>query len=293
MAYVFRGSPYGPGQLAPQPLQVMTGTDYDHFGFSVAGAGDVDGDGYADVAIGSPGIDVAGERAGTDRGAVYLFHGSADGILGVIDSRLEAPVPVDHDLFGYSIAGIGDIDRDGFDDLLVGAPGADQLLHDGGTVYLYRGSPTGLGDTAAAVLHDPRTAEFDRFGTSVAGAGDIDHDGFDDALVGTAGLRRGRALLYHGSREGLLTRPALTIRDPLGDGYNDFAECVAGAGDLNGDGHDDVAIGASGSDNGGVFRGSVVLYPGGRPTVDSRRPLRIDDPERGEHDHFGHVVGGR
>lgn len=293
VAYVFHGGADGPDRYRPRILRLGSATNYDHFGFAVAGAGDVDGDGYDDIAVGSPGADLAGERAGTDRGAVFVFHGSADGVLGVVANRLEAPVPVDHDRFGYAIAGAGDLDRDGYADLVVGAPGADSLIDDGGTVYLYRGGDGGLADTAAAVLHDPRTEVFDRFGTAVAGAGDVDGDGFADLIIGTSGQKRGRSLVYHGGREGVLPRPALTIRDPLGDGYNEFAESVGGAGDLNGDGFDDIIIGASGSDNGGIFRGSVVLYPGGRPTVNADAPLRIDDPEGGEHDHFGHVVSGR
>ncbi len=291
VAYVYRGG--AAGMTAPP---VVLGTpslrNFDHFGFAVAGAGDLDGDGFDDVVVGSPGIDVAGRRIGTDRGAVYLFHGRATGIATSGATRLEAPVPLDYDRFGYSVAGAGDLDGDGYADLVVGAPGRDSVMVDGGTAYIYRGGSDGVDATPAALLQDPTGEYFDRFGTSVAGIGDVDGDGVDDLAIGTSGAKRGRALIYHGTRE-LGLRLALALRDPLGDGYNEFAENVAGAGDINGDGYDDLIIGASGADNGGVFRGSVVLYPGTADGIASRHPLRRDDPDFGEHDHFGHTVAGR
>ncbi|RMH40589.1 MAG: hypothetical protein D6689_13335 [Deltaproteobacteria bacterium] len=273
--------------VAPQP------TDYDHFGYALAPAGDVNGDGYADVAIGSPGIDLAGMYTGTDRGAVYVFHGAPDGLSQVPAARLEAPVPLDYDRFGFAIAGAGDVDADGFDDVLVGAPGIDSPHPDGGVAYLFVGSAGGAIATPRAVLEDPRIEVFDRFGTSVAGAGDVDADGFDDVVIGASAPDRGRGLVFRGGPEGIDPIPSAVLRDPLGPGYNHFADAVAGAGDVDADGFDDVIIGASGSDNGGVYRGSVVLYPGTRNGVDPHRRLRLDDPDRGEHDHFGHVVAGR
>ncbi len=294
VAYVFRGSPDGVRSSDSVQLTVPSSNNYDHFGFTVAGAGDLDGDGYADVAVGSPGIDQAGDSAGTDRGAVYVFRGSAVGILETAAQRLEAPVPLDFDRFGYAIAGAGDVDADGFADLLVGAPGrGDAPDFDGGTAYFYRGSADGVHRVADRVLQDPRADILDRMGTSVAGAGDVNGDGFADIVVGTAGANRGRALVYYGSREGIPPKPDRFLEDPLGPGYNEFASSVAGAGDVNADGIDDLVIGASGADNGGDFRGSIVLYAGTRGGLATAKPLRRDDPAGGERDHFGHVVAGR
>ena len=293
VAYVYQGSVNGVIAKSPTILGVPSSDSYDHFGFAVAGAGDVNGDGYDDVAVGSPGIDRAGSTKGKDRGAVYVYGGSTDGVLRVPDHRLEAPVPLDHDHFGDAGAGAGDIDADGYAELVIGAPGADAVTSDDGTAYVFRGGPRGLSTGASAVLQDTRPNERDRFGTAVTGIGDANGDGFGDIVVGTTGDDRGRALIYSGSREGLTGRPTAILEDPLGDGYNDFAESVAGAGDVNGDGFDDLIVGASGTNNGGTYQGSVVIYPGGDNGIDHRRPLRIDDPDHGVHDHFGHVVAGR
>ncbi|NNC90897.1 MAG: hypothetical protein HKN80_00255 [Acidimicrobiia bacterium] len=292
VAHLFAGGPLGVKPMAMVSLGIGQ-MNFDQFGYAVTSAGDVNGDGYADIAIGSPGADQAGDRQGTDRGRVYLYIGSADGIIPVPTSRLEAPVPRDHDRFGAAVAGVGDIDGDGYGELVVGAPGTDQHTEDGGQAFVFRGGNKGLEQAPSTTLTDPSARRFQRFGSSVAGADDVNGDGFDDVLIGAASHNRGRALVYHGGREGLSVSPALAVIDPLGDGYNHFAEGVAGAGDINGDGFGDIIVGASGADNGGVFRGSAVLYPGTELGVDNTRPLRLDDPDSGSHDHFGHVVAGR
>ncbi len=291
VAHVYRGGPEGIDR-EPLMIAVPSPSDFDHFAFALTGAGDVDGDGYDDIAIGSPGIDVAGEIRGVDRGAVYIFYGSSDGVLRTAARRLEAPVPLDDDHFGYAVAGAGDLDADGFADVVVGAPGSDEALSDSGTVYVFRGGPRGAAESAT-VLHDLRVELYDRFGTAVAGVGDVDRDGYSDIAVGTSGSNRGRGLIYRGGPEGVAGRPTSVLIDPLGNGRNGFAAALAGAGDVNGDGYDDLVVGAAGAANGGVFRGSVLLYPGHPTGIDHRSPLRLDDPDEGHHDHYGRSVAGR
>jgi hypothetical protein len=292
-AWLFPGGARGVDAAQALRLESLSPRDYDHFGYALAGAGDLNGDGYADLVFGSPGIDIAGQIVGVDRGAVYVFHGGPDRPSQLPAARLEAPLPLDHDRFGFAVASAGDTDGDGYDDILIGAPGSDAATEDAGAVYLFRGGPGGVQALPTAVLEDPRIETFDRFGTSVAAAGDVDGDGFADIVVGTSGAERGRGLVFHGGREGVSPVPGAVLHDPLGPGYNHFADAVAGAGDVDGDGLDDVLIGASGSDNGGVFRGSAVLYRGGTLGVAADRPLRVDNPDTGEHDHFGHAVAGR
>jgi len=293
LAFLHRGGADGIRRGRVMQISSPLPENHDRFGYALAPAGDVNGDGYDDIAIGSPGIDLAGMYHGIDRGAVYIFQGGPDGPSAIPGARLEAPVPLDYDRFGFSVSTAGDINRDGFDDIVVGAPGVDSPVDDGGVVYVFMGTFFGISRTPQDMLDDPRIEIFDRFGTSVASAGDVDGDGFDDVLVGTSGSHRGRGLVFHGSREGLSKSPAAVLSDRLGPGYNHFADTVAGAGDINGDGFDDVIIGASGADNGGTFRGSAVLYPGTSNGINATYPLRMDNPDQGAHDHFGHVVAGR
>lgn len=293
ITFLYPGGPIGPRPWRVQEIVALEPRDFDHFGFAIARAGDVNSDGYDDIAIGSPGIDVAGDLRGVDRGAAYVFPGGPHGPSAIPLARLEAPVPLDHDRFGFAVSGAGDIDGDGYDDIAVGAPGADSALADGGAVYLFTGGPTGISGLPASVLEDPRARVFDRFGISLSAAGDVDADGYGDLVVGASGVDRGRGLVFHGGPEGASPIPRAVLHDPLGPGYNHFADAVAGAGDVDGDGYDDVLIGASGSDNGGTFRGSVVLYAGTAAGIDARYPVRMDNPDTGIHDHFGHDVAGR
>jgi hypothetical protein len=159
----------------------------DQVGTDIAPLGDLDGDGLADFAVAAKGFNGAG---GSDTGAVAVFLGSSlDGntLLTFGDALVIIEGELISDAFGTSIANAGDVDRDGTQDLLVGAPGHDGGAVNAGKAYLFRGSRIiagqvqSAGDATVTFLGG---AQGDALGGDVAGPGDIDGDGCDDVLIG-------------------------------------------------------------------------------------------------------------
>jgi hypothetical protein len=222
-------------------------TSFARFGLSVASAGDVNGDGYADVAVAADGYPNGGAR-----GRVYVYHGSSDGLGSTPALTLTGETSSDR--FGCSIASAGDVNGDGYADLVVGAYGR---LDNTGRVYVYHGSSGGLASTAAFTVTGENT--YDRFGFSVASAGDVNGDGYADLIVGAKyhDGRHGKVYVYQGSSAGLSTTVAFTATGENTD--DDFGHAVAPAGDVNGDGYADVIVAANYHDS---FRGQVYVYHG-------------------------------
>jgi hypothetical protein len=219
-AYLYLGSATG---LGTTPATTLSGPGDSGFGWSVAGAGDANGDGYGDVVIGAYGF-----------GRAYVYPGSATGIATTPTTTLAV---TGASYFGQSVASAGDVNGDGFADLAVGAHGSART-------YLFLGSSSGHETAPATTLTSPDPGHF---GWSVASAGDVNADGYGDLVVGD-GLNSTsltRAYVYHGSAVGLPSAPNRTLTDPGGVGSG-FGSSVAGVGDVNGDGYGDLAVGASG-----------------------------------------------
>jgi hypothetical protein len=156
--------------------------------------------------------------------------------------------------FGYSVATTGDVNGDGYADVVVGAYGYNSLT---GRAYVYYGSAAGLSATPALTLTGENPG--DQFGFSVATAGGVNGDGYSDVVVGLPGSLSGtgRVYVYHGSPAGLSATPALTL---TGENPNDaFGSSVATAGDVNGDGYADLVVGADGSNS---LTGRAYVYHG-------------------------------
>jgi hypothetical protein len=146
-------------------------TAYDQSGYSVSGAWDVNGDGFDDILIGAPG-----------REETYLIYGNPIKMSGTMALSSEDIVTFTGNVYsGYSVSGTWDVNGDGFDDILIGAPSAT------GKTYLIYGSPT-LSGTMALFSEDIVTFmgkwSNDQSGWSVSGAGDVNSDGFADILIG-------------------------------------------------------------------------------------------------------------
>ena len=228
-----------------------------YFGFSVASAGDVNGDGYDDLIVGAEGYD----NNETNEGRAYLFLGSSTGFSTTADWTAESNQA--NAYFGGSVASAGDVNGDGYDDVIVGARRYTNGETNEGRAYLYLGSSTGLSTTEDWTGESNQASA--NFGISVASAGDVNGDGYDDVIVGASGYSNGetdegRAYLYLGSSTGLSTSADWTAESNQTAAY--FGYSVASAGDVNGDGYDDVVVGAINYNNGESGEGRTFLYLG-------------------------------
>jgi len=216
------------GGLNLELMATMTGeNDGDRFGRRVAGLGDINDDGYDDVAV----------RGG---GKVYVFLGSSD-----FDSIADMLLPD-----GIGIACAGDVNGDSISDFIIGASACKS---DSGIACLYFGGTEV--DTIPDLIFVELVGPLGSYGFHVVSAGDVDNDGFDDVIVSDA--NDGLVYLYLGGEN------MDTVADAIfseGEGVDLFGASISSAGDINGDGYDDIIIGRH---NYPLF--SVYLYLGGSP----------------------------
>ncbi len=229
------------------------------YGASIVGVGDLNGDGFDDYAVGAPTWD---NGAAIDVGRVFVYFGSATVFP---NQAAELRGTQANSQFGAAIAGAGDLNGDGYADLVVGAPRYDDAGRvDSGQVQFFFGGPGNTFGTVAAATTAP-TAAGSLFGSSLASAGDFNGDGFADLIVGvpnaTVGQTgEGAALLYLGSNGPFDTVADLAFEsNQIGAG---LGAAVAGAGDVNGDGFSDIALGAPLYDNGQTNEGAVFVFHG-------------------------------
>ena len=313
--YVVFGGASAPGTDGVLALSALDGTNgftltgidrLGQSGFSVSSAGDVNGDGYGDMIIGAYGADPIGEF---DAGETYVVYGRAsapgtDGVLAL--SALDGTngftfIGIDsNDWAGYSVSSAGDVNGDGYDDLIIGAYRVD--LEGGGgfnageTYVIYGGASApgtdGILDLSALDGANGFTltgiGRGDYSGASVSSAGDVNGDGYDDLIVGARGaspkgvFNAGETHVIYGGAsapgtDGVLALSAL-------DGTNGFTltgigaddqsgRSVSSAGDVNGDGYDDLIIGAPGAEPNGTRSGETYVVYGGATGTESTVPV--------------------
>jgi hypothetical protein len=243
--YSYHGSA---GGLVATVWSIEGSQDTAYVGNSIAGAGDVNGDGYGDVIVGASSF----TNGSDDEGRATIYYGSAMGLSATANWTFEGNQTGAE--LGASVASLGDQNGDGYADVLVGVPGWDGGQTDEGRVNFFNGSAGG------PVAATPNFIESDQagaaFGRSVAAAGDVNGDGFADALIGAPNhdngqTDEGRVTVFSGSGGGFpFASSGFTTASP---------PTVADAGDVNGDGYADVAIGLP-AHNG--LEGRLALYLG-------------------------------
>lgn len=239
-------------------------SDSDHMGVAVAGAGDVNNDGVPDILVSASGTDVGGF---TDAGSAFVYSGATGALLYRFDG------PASYEGMGSSLAGVGDLNGDGFDDFMIGSSGADiGGLFNVGTAYVHSGANGSL-----LYRFDGDPVAFYQMGVAVASAGDVDADGTPDLIVGAAEFlfgHPGTATIYSGAT-------GLLIRRHFGSfTWGRFGISVSSAGDIDGDGFGDVIIGDTVASPVGLSEaGTAYVFSG----ATGSELLRFEGTEFGEH----------
>jgi hypothetical protein len=238
--YIF----YGGASMNSIADVTMTGEATNNsFGYSVSDAGDVNGDGFADVCVGAWAFS-------SSKGRAYIFYGGAS-MNNSADIFVTGDISLNY--FGYSVSGGGDINGDGFADMIAGAFGYNSSA---GRAYVY--TNTMRGEDIPDLTMSGENAG-DNFGISVSNAGDVNGDGYDDVIVGAFGHNSftGKAYIFFG---GVIMNNIADVILTGESANSSFGRSVSSAGDVNGDGFDEVIIGANGY---GSSRGRTYIYFGG------------------------------
>ncbi len=240
------------------------------FGAAVAGAGDVNGDGAPDLLVGAPEQD----PVFLNEGQAFVFSGTDGRLLLTLDD----PTPQGAAAFGAAVAGIGDVNRDGRPDLLVGHRIALNIL-------VFSGAD---GSVLRTLDNLPGITFRSDFGSVMAGIGDVNGDSVPDVLVGapgdvgSTGDQQGRAFVFSGADASLLR--TLDLPNPPGGQLTRFGSALSAAGDVNGDGVPDVLVGAPGL----AVQGQAFVFSG----TDASVLLTLDVPTPDSSARFGAAVAG-
>lgn len=264
-AYIFYGGE-SMNSVADVKMLGETTYNYTYFGKSVSGTGDLNDDGFSDVVVGASGYN-------SNTGKAYIYFGSAD-----MDSLADLTIngEAGGNYLGFSVSNAKDVNDDGIEDLIVGAYGYQPGF---GKAYIYYGG-TGVDNIEDKTLIAEGASNY--FGYSVANAGDVNKDGYDDIIVGAYNFNssQGRVYLYYGGN------PMDNIADVImtGQAAGDFfGFSVSSAGDVNGDGYDDIVIGAYKNSS---TKGRVYIYYGGE-NMDNIADVSMD---QGYNYYIGYSV---
>ncbi len=261
-AFVFFGPVTGDTDASAADAILEGERASDNAGMRVAGAGDVDGDGLIDLLVGATGSDTSATTAG----AVYLILGPpSSASLSAADAKVTGRAA--SDALGTALANAGDIDGDGRSDFILGSTTSDLSGSDAGSAWLFTNVPTGTVSVSTADAIFTGEATGDHAGSSVTGPGDLDADGYGEVLIGASAATTtaaGMSYLLYGPLTGTMS---LAAGDAAfeGEAASDASGAlVTSPGDADGDGVDDMLIGATASDLGGAASGAAYLVTGAR-----------------------------
>jgi len=280
------------GGESPPATLVLNGEDNNgRFGYSVAGAGDVNNDGFADIIVGAPRFDIPGKE---DAGRAYIYFG-ADPPDDTVDLFIDGAAAEDR--LGEDVSTAGHFNSDEFDDVVVGVPYSNESPggSDAGAVYILYGGDPPDNVVDISILGE---AKDDRLGQSIACAGDWDGDGWDDVVMGadhhdlsdTLGHDQGRAYIVFGGQYPTGV-PEIILNGDNNQFVGRFGRGVAPAGDINGDNYPDLLIGA-------YFRGDTVSNEGraylffGGAERDTVRDLTLKGRVSDNWSNFGYTLTG-
>ncbi len=233
------------GEIADEGQHFSGEAEYDETGTSVSAAGDVNGDGFADIIIGSPGNDTTDDNAGT----VYIIFGQVEhyDAQNITDADVILVGETARDSAGLLVAEAGDINADGYSDVLASSPYSSYNASEGGLVYVIYGSATLTNGSLADQVHIYGGNDNDFVGYSMAGNGDVDLDGYDDFIIGSpsgSGSANGIGVIVYGKAESLSSG---SIRDHdvyLGEHPENEAGIDVAMLDIDGDSSSEIGIGA-------------------------------------------------
>jgi hypothetical protein len=238
---IYLGSPTG---LAESPAVTLVGPDGagGYFGPLALSLGDINGDGLPELAV-------QAREADSGAGRVHVYLGATDRI----DTEPAFSLDDAGGHFGSDMSSVGDFNGDGYCDYVIGGPGV-------ALAFLYLGSPTARPSSTSRIYHDDGTTSL--FGIAISG-GDINGDGLGDFAVGSSHALSyaGRVHVFLGRTSVPMLIAASTFRERPADAFTRFGSALAIAGDLNGDGFSELAVGAVG-DGRPSETGSVHVYSG-------------------------------
>jgi len=252
---------------------LMTNAGFNFPGKAALPAGDVNGDGRPDLLVTLPTFDGRYAR----EGAVWLFLGRTNGLPTTPDWI--ATGGQSNAVFGFSASAAGDVNGDGYDDIVVGASRLRGNDQGAGRFSVFFGSSTGLQSKAAFQVDGSERAA--HLGEAVSGKGDLNGDGFADVAIGEPGevqKASGCVRVYYGSRAGLSQNRSQTLVGAPGAA---FGKSLAIVGDVNGDGCADLAVGEPEFAGAQWRDGRAYLFLGSRSGVSSTPACVIDAGRRG------------